>query len=206
MHIMKNASLAIVVAVMAAMPAHGAETDGLDPLKTIFLACRHVGGSTPSDDLKSYMEKSGISNSEMSEKLMALVEGGLDANAGPRERHLAESALYGLALFGGEGERERVLDIMRTTVNKNFRTTAIRTSIRMMPGQWEDVVREVATNERYESYDRFVAYEEAFRFGEHGDAETRGQVKRVLSELLAQEPNVGNRGYLQKWVNELEAR
>ena len=206
MNSMKTVVLSIVVAAMAAMPAHGVETDGLDTLKTIFLTCRHVGGPTPSDDLKSYAEKSGISNAEMSEKLMALVKGGLDVNAGPRERHLAESGIYGLAWFGGEGEREFVLDIMRTADDKNFRTTAIRTGIRMVPDKWEVVVREVATDGRYGSYERFVAYEEAFCVGKHGDAETREQVKRVLSELSTQEPSEGNRVHLQKWMNELDAR
>ena len=181
-----------------------AENVGLNPLQTIFLACRHVGGPTQADDLKAYAEKNGWSNAEMAGQLMAFVKAGLSDDADHFQRRMGGGALYGLAQFGGEEEWAFVWDIMTTSDNQHFREVAIQVSIRMMPEKWEEVVREVATNPRFGSYDRFLACESAFLAGKDRSKDERVRMADVFAELAEQESSNGNRGRLVGWMNELK--
>ena len=160
----------------------------------------------PADDLRSYAEKNGLSDAEMSEKLVAFVKAGLPDDADRIQQRLGGAALYGLAQFGGETERAFVWDIMTTSDNQHFRDVAIQICIRMMPEGWEEWVREVVYDKRYDEMVRFDAYEEAFRTGRGGDEKTRMHVGEVLLDLIGEDPYEGNRERLRRWSAELLAR
>lgn len=198
--------LSMALATFWAVDTGRAETENMDPLKTIFLVCRHVGGPTPADDLRSYAEKNGLSDAEMSEKLVAFVKTGLSDDADRIQQRMGGAALYGLAQFGGERERAFVWDIMTTSDNQHFQDVAIEICIRMMPDKWEEVVREVATNPRFSSYDRFLAYEGAFLVGSNASPDVRNRVAEVLSEFAEREPGDGYQERLRQWSAELQAR
>lgn len=198
--------LTIVLGVFFAASAHGFDKGDMDALQTIFLAHRHVGGITPSEDLRSYAEKRGLTDQEMSAMLLLFVRNGMDENADVSQRRMGRGALCGLAQFGGAAEREFVLGIIRTEPDHDFRSMAIRTCIRMMPGEWESVVREVATNERFSNYDRFIAYEETFREGKNANDETKKRIENVLKELAENDPSPANRNHLLKWASDLKGR
>lgn len=198
--------LSMALATFWAVDTGRAENENMDPLKTIFLVCRHVGGPTPADDLRSYAEKNGLSDAEMSEKLVAFVKTGLSDDADRIQQRMGGAALYGLAQFGGERERAFVWDIMTTSDNQHFQDVAIEICIRMMPDKWEEVVREVATNPRFSSYDRFLAYEGAFLVGSNASPDVRNRVAEVLSEFAEREPGDGYQERLRQWSAELQAR
>lgn len=160
----------------------------------------------PFDDLRHYAEAEALSDKEMSAMLLDFVRNGMEENADKRQQRMGLSALGALSMFGGEEERCVVLDIMRTTSSMDFRVHAIKTCIRMMPGQWEEVVREVATGDRYGNYEHFSAYEEAFHVGENSDARTKERIEQVMEELAEREASQANQERLQRWANELKAR
>ena len=201
----KMECLFIVVAFIAAM-SHGFNSDDVSALQSIFLAHRHFGGPMPSDDLRSYAQKHGLTDTEMSAMLLEFVRNGMEDNADNRQQHVGRAALSGLAKFGGVAERDAVLDIIRTATDKNWRSLAIQTCIRMVPDQWEEVVREVATGDRYGNYEHFIAYEEAFHVGEKSDARTKERIEQVMEELAEREASQANQERLQRWANELKAR
>ena len=130
----------------------------------------------------------------------------MDATEDPRQRRMANAAMWGLIPFGGEKEFAFSRQIMQTTSDIDFRVLAIKICIRMMPDQWEEVVREVATGERYGNYNRFIAYEEAFRVGEHSDAKTKERIEQVMEELAEREASQANQLRLRRWANDLKAR
>lgn len=196
----------LIFSVFAPRVVWSFDNDDMSVLQMIFLSCRHRGGPMPSDDLIHYAAVKGLSDKEMSAMLLEFVRNGMEDNADNRQQRMGLSALCGLAKFGGAAEREVVLDIIRTATDKNWRAFAIQTCIRMMPGQWEEVVREVATGERYENYDRFIAYEEAFRVGEHSDTKTKERIEQVMEELAEREASQANQLHLRRWANDLKAR
>lgn len=205
MKMARNIVLFAVFAFAAAI-AFGFDHDDRAAFQTIFLTCRHRGDPLPSDDLSFYAEQHGLSNKEMSTLLLEFVKNGMDDHADKRQQRMGRSALQALSKFGGEAERCIVLDIMRVSTDLDFRAIAIKTSIRMMPEEWESVVREVATNERFSNYDRFIAYEEAFRVGKNADEETKERLESVLKELAETEPSPANQDHLRKWTSDLKAR
>ena len=200
---MKNIGLAVLLFVLLGT-AEGAESVQAEDVERVFLVCRHVGGPTVADDLRSLAAKRGASDAEMAERLMELAKSMMSEEADARQRHLATAAVYGLGLFGGEAERDFALELMRTTCDKNLRQTALRACIRMVPDKWEEVVREIAGDERFDSYAKFGAFEEAFELGKRGDCTMRQRIKEVLSELGAGNPRVLPRERLDAWISELE--
>ena len=186
--------------------ARGFDSDDMSALQTIFLSCRHRGGPMPFDDLRYYAEVKGLSDKEMSEMLVIFVRNGMEDNADKRQQQMGRCALDALSLFGGVEEKGIVLGIMRTASNIDFRVLAIKSCMRMIPDQWEEVVREVATGERYGNYERFIAYEEAFHVGENSDARTKERIEQVMEELAEREASQANQERLQRWANELKAR
>lgn len=206
MNATRMAVVLVVFSVFASEIVWGFDNDDMSVLQMIFLSCRHRGGPLPSDDLQHYAEVKGLSDEEMSAMLLEFVRNGMEDDADNRQQRMGLSALSGLAKFGGVAERDAVLDIIRTVPDNNWRSLAIQTCIRMMPDQWEEVVREVATGERYGNYDRFIAYEEAFRVGEHSDARTKERIEQVMEELAEREASQANQERLQRWADELKAR
>ena len=53
---------------------YGAESDGLDPIRDIYLKCRHPGGPMSDDDLLGYAKSHGFSDAEMAAQLVALAQ------------------------------------------------------------------------------------------------------------------------------------
>jgi len=183
----------------------GFEWNESDPIQFILLECRHPDGPTQEDDLIAFAQAKGLSNAEMSAKLVALIDLGLQGDTDALLRQLTYSALGGLAYFGGAEERAFVQNIFRTTQDPTLRHIAVRVGIRMMPAQWEEWVREAATDSRFDSLTRYDAYEEAYRIGKSGDERTRQRVEQVLSELEKTEPNPGNRMDMRHWSEKLKA-
>ena len=200
---MKNIGLAVLLFVLLGS-AEGAESVQTGDLERIFLVCRHVGGPTVADDLRSLAAQRGASDAEMAARLMELAKSTVTEETDARQRHLAEAAVAGLGLFGGEAERDFALELMRTTRDKNLRQAALRACIRMVPDKWEEVVREVAEDDRFDSYAKFGAFEEAFRLGKSGDGAMRQRMKEVFSEFAAKNPHVVSRERLDAWIWELE--
>ena len=206
---MKASRFAVVLAIISVFISGmslGFDSDDRSALQMIFLSCRHRGGPMPSDDLRHYAEDNGLSDKEMSAMLLEFVRSGMEDNADKRQQRMGRCALDALSMFGGVEEKCVVLDIMRIASDIDFRVLAIKTCIRMMPDQWEEVVREVATGERYGNYDRFIAYEEAFRVGEHSDTKTKERIEQVMEELAEREASQANQLHLRRWANDLKAR
>lgn len=203
---MKKRLTFLLAALFVVSAASGFDVDIMDPVQFILLECRHVGGSTQSDDLLAYAKAAGLSDAEMSERLVELVELGLGDAPDFTERQLSLGALWGLAHFGGEKENDFVKEIMRMTNDETTRHIAVRVGIQMMPEKWEEWVREVAADNRFDSLTRFDAYEEAYRIGRNGDEKTRQQVEKVLSEYTEKEASEGNRISMRRWTGELKER
>ena len=203
---MKKRLTFLLAALFVVSAASGFDVDIMDPVQLILLECRHVGGPTQSDDLLAYAKAAGLSDAEMSERLVELVELGLGDAPDFTERQLSLGALWGLAHFGGEKENDFVKEIMRTTNDETTRHIAVRVGIQMMPEKWEDWVREVVDNRSFDDLTRFDAYEEAYRIGQNGDEKTRQQVEKVLSELTEKEASEGNRMSMRRWTGELKER
>lgn len=184
--------------------AQGAEPVDTGDLERIFLVCRHVGGTTVADDLHSLAEKRGASDAEMAASLMELAKSGEQDIVDARQRHLVDCAVSALGMFGGENERSYLLELMRTTCDKNLRHTALRACIRLAPDKWEEVVREVAVDARFDSYAKFGAFEEAFLVGKSGDEKTRRRVVEVMSELGRQNSCGVSSNRFATWISELE--
>ena len=85
-----------------------------------------------------------------------------------------------------------------------FFYAALHALFRMVPEKWEDLVREIAADEKYSDYDRFLAYEETFRVGMGGDLNTRNRVIEVLEEMRAIDTSKSNRNSLGLWLTELK--
>ncbi|MBQ9344553.1 MAG: hypothetical protein IJT88_05000 [Kiritimatiellae bacterium] len=203
---MKAVVILVVAILMFPFAGHTADIDDTDPLQRIFLECRHFDGPTQEDDLRAFAKATGLSNTEMSEKLIALVRNGLGDNTNALQRQLTYGALGGLAYFGGDAENDFVREVMRTTSDPTLRHIAVRVGIRMKPKQWEEWVREACSDERFDSLTRFDAYEEAFRIAQRGDELTRRRVEQVLSEFADKDPSPGNCEELRKWSADLKAR
>ena len=197
---------AVVVLLLGISICHAGDLPYTERIKVILLSCRHPGDPTPMDSLRSFAAANELTNAEMADLLMQLVRPGIDAKADSRQRDLAAAAFWGLAIFGGEEEYSFVSELIHSTNDTSLQKTAVRVVIRMMSEKWEEWVRTVASEKRFDSLTRFDAYEEAYRIGMNGDERTRQQVEKVLSEFMAREATSGNSTSMQRWINELEAR
>lgn len=203
---MKKLLFAMFALVCGLSAGFGGELSDMECIKTIMLSCRHPGGPTPTDDLRTFASVRKLTNREMSDLLLQLAGEGLCEGADAMQRRLAHGAIWGLLPFGGDAEIAFVRNVMRTTTDESLRQTAVHVGIRMEPGKWEEWVREVAADRRCASLTRFDAYEEAYRIGQSGDEQTRNRVGQVLSELAEKESSAGNRANLQRWASELKER
>lgn len=201
---MKKRLTFLLAALFVVSAASGFDVDIMDPVQLILLECRHVGGPTQSDDLLAYAKAAGLSDAEMSERLVELVELGLGDAPDFTERQLSLGALWGLAHFGGEKENDFVKEIMRTTNDETTRHIAVRVGIQMMPEKWEDWVREVVDNRSFDDLTRFDAYEEVFQIGQSGDEKTKQHVEKVLWSLVEQDEYPGNQERLRRWARALQ--
>lgn len=201
---MKKLMFLVVIPFVYITSAHGFEVDESDPIQLILMECRHPDGPTQADDLLAYAKAKGLSNAEMSARLMELAELGLVNDADALQRQLSYGALGGLSYFGGEDENAFVRDVMKTTQDVVMRHIAVRVGIRMMPEKWEEWVQEVATDELLDDLTRFDAYEEAYRIGKNADKNVRQRVESVLSGLSEQDESGGNQEHLRRWSAELK--
>ncbi len=195
----------VVAFLISIVCAVCAELDNAEIVRGILLSCVRPGYPTPNEEMEAFARGRGISNAEMSELLMSLVEEGLHDDADALSRRVADGALWGLSRFGGDHESEFVREIIMTTKDNGIRLTAVLAWMRIVPEKWEDMVREVAADSRFDSLTRFVTYQEAYRIGQNGDERTRRRVEQVLSEVHDNEPSPGNRLDMQKWTSELKA-
>jgi hypothetical protein len=102
---MKSCGWIIVGWGLLLAAGYGAESDGLDPIRDIYLTCRHPGGPMSDDDLLGYAKSRGFSDAEMAAQLVALAQMGLNGEASAEQRRFGGCAIYSLALFGGQGRK-----------------------------------------------------------------------------------------------------
>ena len=200
---MKRIGLLMLVFSLCGI-ANGSDAIQTEDLERLFTTCRHVGGPTVFDDLLALANGTGASNEEIASCLMEIVKDGISEEAEARQRFCAECAISALGRFGGGNERSFLLELMRTTSDKNLRQAALRACIRMEPDKFDDVVREVASDERFDSYAKFGAFEEAFRVGKAGNSQLRERVKQVLSDWGEKTRGCVSLECLDSWLAELE--
>lgn len=188
------------------MPVFCEEVKTEDIARNILLCCRCPEDPLPEEDLAAYAAAQGLSDSEVSEMLVAFVEDGIHAGTDPLQRQLACASIWALARFGGEKESNYVREIMRTTQDAGLQRAALLVGMRLTPEKWEEWVREVAGASRFGSLTRFVAYEEVFRIGKNGSEQTQKRMEQVMSELKEMETSPGNKNRLQGWSDELKKR
>lgn len=182
------------------------EQEHMDIARDILLICRSPEDPLPNDDLSAYAKGHGLSDADVSEILIELAKDGLCENADALQSQLTGAALWALPSFGGERESEFVRKIMMTTNDNGLRRETVLVWMRIVPEKWEDMVREVAADSRFDSLTRYVTYQEAYRIGQNRNEPTRKRVEQVLMELSAREESPGNRRDMQKWVDELKER
>ncbi len=203
---MKKCILALLVFCACHTVVSMDASDKLESIRLILLSCGDPDGPTQEEELRALAIAHDISNAEMSSMLIELAGPGLAAHAEPLQRELVDGVLWGLGCFGGAKEKEFVRNVMRTSRDSHLQKAAVRVGIRMMPEGWEEWVREVVSDKRYDEMVRFDAYEEAFRTGRGGDEKTRMHVGEVLLDLIGEDPYEGNRERLRRWSAELLAR
>lgn len=201
---MKRLLVIGVVLHMCVSCGFGGELNNVDIIRGILLRCRSPEGPSRDADLEAFARAEGMSDAEVAEILVACIQDGLGDTGNVLHRQLACSAIWALVRYGGEKESEFVRGIMRTTQDASLQRTTLLAGMRMEPLKWEEWVHEIATNNRFDSVTRFVAFEEAYRIGLNGDECTRQHVQQVLSEYIGREASPGNRGELQKWTSELK--
>ncbi len=187
-------------------PAFGDELRLEDIVQAILLQCRGPEDPTPDADLADYARVNGLSNAEVSKILVSFIEDGLQAEGDNLQRQLTAGSLAALPRFGGEQEVDYVWSIVQTTEDAGLRRRAILVGMRMNPEKWEEWLRYVATDNRFDSLTRFVTYQEAYRLGKNKDDGTRQRVDQVLSEFADKNSSPGNCADLKKWSDELKAR
>lgn len=200
----KTIAISAMTLFMAAVSAIcGQEYGELDDLEICLLSHTCPGGPSIEERLESYAKKCGLSKEDLAKKLSKIVKHGLWPNSDDFQSGLAKNALWGLAKFGGTNEYALVHGIMQQQGDKFF-YAALHALFRMVPEKWEDLVREIAADEKYSDYDRFLAYEETFRVGMGGDLNTRNRVIEVLEEMRAIDTSKSNRNSLGLWLTELK--
>lgn len=186
--------------------SYGASHDSSDTIAQILLTRRHRGDPSGSEELRAYASDNHVSNFELSAQLIEFVKTGMASGADERQTRLANSALWRLIDFGSSSDCDFVRDVMRTTPNRELRLSAIIVGIRMDPAHWEEWAREICSDGRFSSFERFVAFEEAYRIGIDSDEETQRCVEKVLSEFAERETDEDNKEHLLRWAGELKSR
>lgn len=177
-----------------------------DIVSLILLQCHGPEDPTPDEELADYARIAGLSNADVSKILVSFIEDGLQAEGDNLQRQLTAGSLAALPRFGGEQEVDYVWSIVQTTEDAGLRRRAILVGMRMNPEKWEEWLRYVATDNRFDSLTRFVTYQEAYRLGKNKDDGTRQRVDQVLSEFADKDSSPGNCADLKKWSDELKAR
>ena len=174
---MKKCILALLVFCACHTVVSMDSSDKLESIRLILLSCGDPDGPTQEEELRAFAIAHDISNAEMSSMLIELAGPGLAAHAEPLQRELVDGVLWGLGCFGGAKEKEFVRNVMRTSRDSHLQKAAVRVGIRMMPEGWEEWVREVVSDKRYDEMVRFDAYEEAFRRRKNKEACRRSLVE-----------------------------
>lgn len=201
---MKKWLLIAVALHMSVMPGFAEERRAEDIARDILMCCRGPEDPLPDEDLASFAMRKGLSDEDISGMLVRFVEDGLGGGGDAVERQLTGASLWALARFGGKRESLFVRQIMRETEDAGLRQTAVRVGMRLAPDNWEEWLREVATDGRFDDLTRFDACEEAYRIGQNADGQTRQRVEQVLSELAEKEDNPGNRSNMRCWAEVLK--
>ncbi len=197
--------ISIVVLLVSSVSFAGAESGDAswDGLEEHLMACMDDEVSVLSENLIDFAKRRGKTKQELAEKLVRCVEAGLGNGTGEHLPSLSKSALWALVGVGGDSENDFVRNLMRSKEGI-VRIAAIQVGIRMIPNNWEEWVREVATNSRFGGYDRYLAFKEAFRIGRDGDDSIRKHVVSVLKDMRASDPDQTNQNRLGLWITELE--
>lgn len=196
--------LGLVLGVCVAFSAFGGVEDW-GRIEHIIMKCRHKEDPLLADDLLAYARKQGVSDEEMSARLVELARPALDEQADWEQRQLATGALWGLIPFGGTNEAVFVREIMRKTGDAHFRRVAISVGIQLDSGNWKTLVEEICNDSQFSSHERFIACEEAYQIGRRGDKQTREAVEKFLSGLADREERPGTQNRLRRWAAELKS-
>ena len=182
--------------------ARGAELEPWAGLEDLLFACSDsMDDGIETTNARDFAKARGFSESELAEKLVALVESELKE---PVDSCVAACAIGRIAEIGRETEREFLREVMRTARDGGMRQEAFDAGIRMKPDAWEEWLREMATIANFGDLDRYVAYRNVFWLGRDGDEKTRQRVIEVLSEMRGKDAYPANRDSLGKWVAELK--
>lgn len=199
---MKKWILFVIVLSMSVGLGWAGEPEHIDDVRSILLMCRGRQSPTPDADLADYAEANGLSDTAVSDMLITLVEDGIHCGADNVQRQLAGTAIWALCRFGGEREAKYLQSITMATEDAGLRRAAILVGMRLSPGQWEKLVREVATTEQ-DDLIRFLVYEEAVKIAKNGDDSAKKNVERVFSELAEMDRYLAER--LRRWAAELKS-
>lgn len=181
------------------------EVGGRGDIEQIILTCRHKGSPSLSDDLCAYAKTKGMSSSEMATLLVEIAQTTIGETDSPRQRQLADGALWGLIPFGGEREYAFVRQIMQNSSDGGLRLTAISVGMRLKPDNWEQWVEETCNDSRFSRHERFIVCEEAYRIGQNGDEQTKQCVQQVFSRLAERDENLVPKNHLQRWTEDLNS-
>lgn len=195
--------LLLSVGFTVIVAAQGGEDTAWPGLRERLMSCEGPGDYVPLESLSDFAKNQGKSKADLAEKLVEIVTNGLEDSSDGAMTGLTKSALWGLSEVGGEKENSFVREIMRSHEGY-WRAVAIPVGIRMIPEKWEEWVREIASDKRYNDQDRFLAYREAFLIGKAGDEDTRKRVVEVLKESRFSDSRQINRNHLGLWITELE--
>ena len=200
----KKLALEIVVGLSLMSVASGGGGEELERMRNILTKCRNREAPTLLDELRAYAGIHGLSDAEMAERLVELVQAELDTPADSEPVPGGKTAMMALGFFGGEVESSFARKVMREAKDVRLRHVALIAGLRMTPENWEEWLREALADERFGTLDRFVACEEVFRIGREGDEKTRRRVVEVFEEMKTRGVSDANRRHLDEWSAELE--
>lgn len=195
----------MAIGCIALAAAHGGEIDSWPGLRERLASCAGPDDPVSGESMSDFAERQGKSKADLAAKLVELIKAGMEEYSKGGSPGLAKSALWGLGEVGGEKEEAFVWEIMRSQ-DGYFRAIAIPVGIRMVPEKWEAWVRGIATDNRYDDHDRYLAYREAFQLGKEGNGDMRNRVIEVLKEMRSSDPRRTNRNRLGLWLTELEEK
>lgn len=153
---MKKVILTLVALSICILTGLADEYSPKDIVPLILLQCHGPEDPTPDEELADYARIAGLSNADVSKILVSFIEDGLQAEGDNLQRQLTAGSLAALPRFGGEQEVDYVWSIVQTTEDAGLRRRAILVGMRMNPEKWEEWLRYVATDNRFDSLTRFV--------------------------------------------------
>jgi hypothetical protein len=198
---MAISAMALFMAVVSAV--FGQEYEKLSDLERSLLCCSEIGDPPLEEVLAHHAKEHGLAKEDLAAELAEIARNGIESDSDDFKLRLAENAIWGLAAFGGENEYAFVHDTMQKQ-GENFRRVAMNVLFHMAPEKWEDLVREIVSDEMYGDLDRYLACREAFQVGMGGDLDTRNRVIEVFQELSAGDTLKTSRNRFGLWLTELK--